>query len=63
LQYLALEDPENSINQKFMKRLVFLQLVVDVVNVIITRVKFWCLVGLFQVMYAPCYVSSDKKGT
>ena len=31
-------------------------------NVIITRVKFCCLVGLFQVICAPCYVSSDEKG-
>jgi hypothetical protein len=40
----------------------FHQLDVDVVNVIIKRVKLWCLVCLFQVIYAPYCVSGDEKG-
>jgi hypothetical protein len=54
------------VNQKFMKRPIYIslfhQLDVDVLNVTIKRGKFWCLVGLFQVTYAPCYVTSDEKG-
>jgi hypothetical protein len=30
---------------------------------IIKGVSCWCLVGLFQIIDAPCYVSSDENGT
>jgi len=61
VQYLAMDDPERSVNWKLTKRLITVNLRHPAIYRVQPLISGFLVLFLMMV-YTPCYITSDEKG-